>query len=149
VTDFCEHLPSKHRTSTSSGGIWCDVCHRFCTADVCTHASEIDSPWSVERPIAYDLDHQPLELASPEGEAVCIDPRRQIGRTEEGDWVVSKIFLVVDYAFGDGQPVLYETATFRGDSLERIDRHHTRAEAEAGHHLAVETARAVTSERTT
>ena len=56
----------------------------------------------------------------------------------DGRWV-STVFLGIDYRFGSGPPLLFETMVFPSkDNLsdERCERYSTKAEAEAGH-LAV------------
>lgn len=53
----------------------------------------------------------------------------------DGRWV-STVFLGIDYSFGDGPPVLFETMVFsskmnRGGG--RCERYSTESEAKAGH----------------
>jgi hypothetical protein len=50
---------------------------------------------------------------------------------------VLTIFLGLDYQFGDGPPLLFETMIFGGEHNEDQWRYSTWDEAEAGHDAAV------------
>lgn len=65
-----------------------------------------------------------------------INMERLLASTQVGDVRVSTVFLAIDHNFADdGQPVLWETMTFYGDSSEEedLERYTSRAEALAGH----------------
>jgi hypothetical protein len=68
-------------------------------------------------------------LASPEW---CV------GLTLVGDWEVSTCFLGVDWNYGRGRPIVFETIVFDGDEVRGLHaRYATWEEAEAGHARAV------------
>ena len=50
-----------------------------------------------------------------------------------GDSSVSTIFLGLDYSFGDGPPLLFETQVFGGKLSDEMDRYSTWDEAVLGH----------------
>jgi hypothetical protein len=51
---------------------------------------------------------------------------------------VSTIFLGLDYSFGGGEPLLFETMIFGGDHNRYQRRYATWKQAEAGHQEAIE-----------
>lgn len=51
---------------------------------------------------------------------------------------VSTVFLGMDYSFGDGPPLLFETMIFGGKHDDYMERYCTWEEAEKGHLEAVE-----------
>lgn len=57
---------------------------------------------------------------------------RIVKKTEVGKLTVSTVFLGLDYQFGDGPPLLFETMVFGGPD-EVQERYSTWAEAEEGH----------------
>jgi len=57
---------------------------------------------------------------------------RCVRLTEQGDVVVSTVFLGLDHAWGD-TPELFETMVFAGDHGGDMERYSTWDEAEAGH----------------
>jgi hypothetical protein len=66
------------------------------------------------------------------------------GRDDVGRFRISTVFLGLDHSFGvDGPPVLWETAIFdaTSDDVEIVRRYTSRADAEAGHAVAVAHAR--------
>lgn len=59
---------------------------------------------------------------------------RRVARTEVGEEVIiSTVFLGLDYSFGGGPPLLYETMVFGGVHDGFQERYASRAEAIAGH----------------
>ena len=69
------------------------------------------------------------------------DPWR-IGKRETiGDAEVSTVFLGLDYSYGDGPPLIFETMIFGGDYGQHQWRYSTYDEAEAGHAAVVESLR--------
>ena len=61
---------------------------------------------------------------------------RRVELTEDKDYSVSTVFLVMDHNFGmDGPPLVFETMVFPLDSLEEQDmkRYSTWEEAKEGH----------------
>lgn len=63
---------------------------------------------------------------------------RHIGKTTVGDSLVSTVFLSIDYSFGGGAPVLYETMVFGGALDGECVRYYTLEEAQAGHEAMVQ-----------
>jgi len=51
--------------------------------------------------------------------------------------IISTVFLGIDYSFGIGEPILYETMIFGGKHNDYQVRYHTREEALSGHKIAV------------
>ena len=63
---------------------------------------------------------------------------RQVALTVIGPLEVSTVFLSLDHNFGQGDPLLFETAIFgEPEGTAIIERYHTWGEAEAGHARAV------------
>jgi hypothetical protein len=61
---------------------------------------------------------------------------RRLARDVFGDdeYVISTVFLALDHNFGrTGDPLLFETAIFRPDDVDVLERYRTWAEAAAGH----------------
>ncbi len=58
---------------------------------------------------------------------------RRVARDEIGDIVVSTVFLVMDHAYNDGPPILFETMIFGGEHDQYQERYSTWDEAVAGH----------------
>lgn len=95
-----------------------------------------------ERPLYYALGGEDGRTPEPTDQATAgklladCDARRvardEVALPEGGSVVVSTVFLVVDHAFLEEEPVLFETRTF-GLSEEAQRRYHALAEAEAGH----------------
>jgi hypothetical protein len=54
-------------------------------------------------------------------------------RDTVGESVVSTVFIPLDHAFDDGDPVLFETLIFGGPLADEGERYHTKAQAKAGH----------------
>ena len=65
---------------------------------------------------------------------------RVVARTmTNGGVEVSTVFLGLNHAWGDGPPLLFETALFTEAGSDVVDRYSTWAEAEVGHMEQVET----------
>lgn len=63
---------------------------------------------------------------------------RVVAKTRLPDGVeVSTVFTGIDHAFGDGDPVLWETMMFGGDYDLACDRYRSKKEALVGHELWV------------
>lgn len=76
----------------------------------------------------------------------------RVGGTQVGDMWVSTVFLLLDHAFVDGAPLLFETMIFGGKLDHECDRCSTWEQAETMHERACERARlvaGVASERST
>ena len=74
--------------------------------------------------------------------ATVASPDRVIARTRVGDDVeVSTVWIGLDYSFGRGAPLIYETMIFGGPHDERQWRYPNRDAALAGHDQAVALAR--------
>lgn len=65
---------------------------------------------------------------------------RHVAYTVLGVRTISTVFLGIDYSFGFGDPLLFETMIFGPDGDEYQERYCTYEEAEAGHKEAVELA---------
>lgn len=63
---------------------------------------------------------------------------RIVERDHIGDVRVSTVFLGLDYNFGEGPPVLWETMIFGGEHDQYTRRYDSRTDALAGHVKAVE-----------
>ncbi len=64
---------------------------------------------------------------------------RQVARDQiNNDVYVSTVFLGIDYSFGEGAPVLFETMVFGGSMDQEMDRYLTWDEAMVGHKKMVE-----------
>lgn len=64
--------------------------------------------------------------------------KRKVASTTINDYFVSTVFLGLDYNWGDGEPLLYETMVFdnlpkRREAHEEIVRYSTREQALKGH----------------
>ena len=67
---------------------------------------------------------------------------RKVAKTVVSNEVtVSTVFLGLDYRFGDGPPLLFETMVFGGPHDQEMERYSTWDEAEKGHALWVEKVR--------
>ena len=58
---------------------------------------------------------------------------RTIEKTEINEILISTVFLGVNYNFGNGDPLLFETMVFGGKLDGEQDRYSTWDEAEKGH----------------
>jgi hypothetical protein len=93
----------------------------------------------MDRPSRYILtsDGTPVPCESLIAWALWIensDEERQVARDElPGGSEVNTVFLALDYNWGDGPPVLFETMVFGGPHDRLVKRYTTRAEALAGH----------------
>ena len=61
---------------------------------------------------------------------------RMVAKTVIGCAEVSTVFLAIDYSFGDGPPLLFETMIFGGEHDMYQDRYSTWEEALIGHDCA-------------
>lgn len=72
--------------------------------------------------------------------------KRVIAQTHVGHYMVSTVFLGLDYSFSGGTPILFESMVFderkkRGEDEQddgMFNRYHTRQEAITGHMTIVE-----------
>ena len=62
----------------------------------------------------------------------------RVGEDFIGEARVSTVFLGINHAYGDEQPVLFETMIFGGDHDGYCRRYHTWEGAEGGHRRLVE-----------
>jgi len=83
----------------------------------------------------YKLEgHTPVECADPKEWGAWLqgaDKRVALDRINGVD--ISTVFLGVDYQFGEGPPILFETMVFGGKLDSEMERYETWDEAEAGH----------------
>ena len=63
---------------------------------------------------------------------------RIVEQTQFGDVQVSTVFLGLDYSYGEGPPLLFETMIFGGTNDGYQERYCTWDEAEQGHKVACE-----------
>jgi hypothetical protein len=59
--------------------------------------------------------------------------KRRVAYEVLTDCNVSTVFLGLDYSFGEGTPMLFETMVFGGKFDGEVERYSTREEALAGH----------------
>jgi hypothetical protein len=85
----------------------------------------------------YNTAHEPISVE--EAEALLADvAARHVAVTAIGDETyVSTMFVVLDYGWGRGAPILYETMIFGGPHDLYCQRYTTRDAALAGHDQAV------------
>ena len=80
----------------------------------------------------YDIDGEPLD----DDEAVVLfdDPEyRIIAQTSNDDVMVSTVLTMIDYGFGRGPPLIFETMIFGGPHDQQQWRYHTKEQALEGH----------------
>jgi hypothetical protein len=88
----------------------------------------------------YDFEGNPIDVL--EWARLFESADRVLARTRVGDGSeVSTVWLGLDYSFGQGTPLIYETMIFGGPHDEYQDRHPNRDAALAGHDQAVALAR--------
>lgn len=63
---------------------------------------------------------------------------RIVEQTQIGGVKISTVFLGIDYQYGEGEPLLFETMIFGGDDDEYQERYSTWDEAVKGHQFACE-----------
>jgi len=64
----------------------------------------------------------------------CETADRHVRLTEQGDVMISTVFLGLDHGWGEGdRPVVFETMVFQGEHGGEMERYCTWDEAEAGH----------------
>lgn len=87
----------------------------------------------------YILDgHTAVPCDSPQYWAWFESADRRVALDLIGPYRVSTVFLGIDHNFSDtGEPLLFETMVFGGESEEQI-RYSTWEQAEAGHREVVE-----------
>lgn len=62
---------------------------------------------------------------------------RTVAKDNVGDVKISTVFLGLDYSWGDGPPLLYETMIFGGEHDQYLERYTTREEALKGHKVVL------------
>jgi hypothetical protein len=87
---------------------------------------------------AYDYDGNPISIFEW-AELFAQWPERRVSQTDVGDIEVSTVWLGLDYSFGMGVPLIYETMVFGGDLDGDSWRWPNRDAALAGHDQIVET----------
>ena len=96
----------------------------------------------MRRIVGYGLvGHEPIALYDilewgRTFESLRIGGRHIVAQDYVGPTLVSTVFVGIDYSFGRGVPLLFETMTFDTESDVR-DRYATWDEAEAGHRKVV------------
>lgn len=102
------------------------------------------------RPLYYRLGPGNVAVPATMEEAMRAftnDATRRLARTElPGKCYVSTVFLAIDHAFGDGDPILFETMVFGGPLGGEQERYSTWAEAERGHARLVKAVQLAISE---
>lgn len=97
------------------------------------------------RQLWYGLDGQPIDISEANALLCDIGARRiayTIITTDKGQCSVSTVFLVLDHAFMETGPVLWETMTFNGPDDGQGRRYRTREAAVEGHAQALAECRA-------
>jgi hypothetical protein len=97
----------------------------------------------MEGTLYYDKDGTPIEKVEYWAKKYEEHGYKRVAETTlpDGTWV-STVWLGVDYNFGDGPPLIFETMVFSSQnelSELDLDRYATLAEAEAGHIAMVAT----------
>jgi len=91
-----------------------------------------------------DLDGTPLEVNDPFEWSKFMNSNRRLKKDTfpNGVWV-STVFLGLDYSFGEGPPILWETMIFgaTGDLNDYRERYTTAVDALEGHERACELVR--------
>jgi hypothetical protein len=88
----------------------------------------------------YDFDGNPIDVL--EWGRLFESSDRVLARTFVDDGTeISTVWLGLDYSFGHGTPLIFETMIFGGPHDEYQDRHTNRDAALAGHDQAVALAR--------
>lgn len=67
---------------------------------------------------------------------------KRVALTTVGEVNVSTVWLGIDYRFGDGPPLIFETMVFGGPLDQECDRYSTEEQARAGHEAMVARVRA-------
>jgi hypothetical protein len=80
----------------------------------------------------FDFDGEPIETFR-EWCALFASPERLVAFDVLGDVEVSTVWLGIDYSFGRGVPLIYETMVFGGELHEVGERYPNRIAAQAGH----------------
>ena len=98
----------------------------------------------MERPDKYILDESGNPVVEPDlmkwGHWMGTGNRHiALDRLAEGV-KISTLFLGVDYNFGEGPPILFETMIFGGEHDQYQERYETREQALEGHKRAVQLA---------
>lgn len=84
-----------------------------------------------------DNNHNPVPATLTEWAEMFEDPARKlVSCTMGGDITVSTVFLGLNYNWGEGPPILFETMIFGGEHDEDQWRYATWDEAVAGHKIA-------------
>jgi hypothetical protein len=86
----------------------------------------------------YDRDGKPLALF--EWAALAGDPEyKRVGYDELNGFDVSTVWLGIDYRFGRGTPLIFETMVFPAGSMSEVycARYSTMSAAAAGHREVV------------
>lgn len=60
-----------------------------------------------------------------------------VEQTNQGDIMVSTVFLGLDHRHGDGTPLLFETLVFGGPLADEMVRYTSWDQAQAGHNKMV------------
>jgi hypothetical protein len=86
----------------------------------------------------YKLVNKKPVVCNMEEGALEFHKERHVAETNIGDIFISTVFLVINHAFDDGEPILFETMIFGGVHGGYCERYATWEEAEKGHKRAVE-----------
>lgn len=92
------------------------------------------------------FDKQGKPLTDTELDALLRDRHyRRVGLDSVGEVKVSTVWLGVNYNWGDGAPIIFESMIFGGDRNGDMVRYSTLEQAEAGHRaILAELDRAIT-----
>lgn len=90
-------------------------------------------------PVGTDLISMGIDGILKHAEWMATAANRVVDRTDVPGGVVSTVFLGTDARhFPKGPPMLWETAFFKDDGIEKMRRYSTYEEAVAGHQAMVE-----------
>ena len=105
----------------------------------------------MERHRCYILDSsgEPARSFDPVAFGIFIDDHARLNVADDavGDTEILTVFLAVDHGTEPEAPVLWETTIFRTGATMVFNRYGSRAEAVAGHALAVKLERASQAEK--
>lgn len=87
---------------------------------------------TIDPDIYYDRQGNPISYEQW-GELYADLGYKRIARREEGDILVSTVWLGMDHGFGVGNPLIFETMVFGGDHDGDCERYTTEATALEGH----------------
>lgn len=84
----------------------------------------------------FRRDGSPMTMQ--EWQETAHGPQKRVAETKVGDAWISTVWLGLDYSFGSGVPLIFETMVFGGEYDGRLLRWATEDSAIRGHEAVVE-----------